>query len=63
MTKIIKIIGSAIFAAVMYAVPIMLACAFCFNWNGFYKLIWLIIGAGQYLCLAILVYSEAQRDE
>ena len=63
MTKIIKIIGSAVFTAVMYAVPVMIACAFCLNWDGFYKLCLLIMGAGQYIVLTSIVYEKADMED
>lgn len=35
MSKVIKFIGSAIVAAILFLIPMITACAFCLGWYGF----------------------------
>ena len=63
MTKIIKIIGSIIFSCVMYSLPILTTCSFCFDWDGFSKMILLICSCGQLMALIVWVYYKAEEGE
>ena len=62
MKKLTRIIGSAVLAALLYAVPIMMTCAFCLGWYGFYKMIWFICGIALYITLAIAIYENTEVD-
>ena len=63
MSKLIKIIGSIVFTAVMYAVPILFTCSICLNWNGLLKL-WLSLGVGlQILTVYFGVMEKVYEDE
>lgn len=62
MSKLIKIIGSIVFSVAMYTVPICTACAFIKDWDGFLKLILLLVSAGQVSALVACVYLEFYDD-
>ena len=62
MKKLTRIIGSAVLAALLYAVPIMMTCAFCLDWYGLYKLIWFICGMVMYIAFAVAVYENTEVD-
>ena len=63
MSKIIKVIGTITFAAVMYGIPIAIACSFFLGWYGFIKLLLVTVGFAQYLCLAAIVYAKVEVQE
>ena len=63
MKLIIKIIGCMVVSAFLYAIPMVLAASLCFNWDGFWKLLYLTIGFAEYIALAALVYYYTENGE
>lgn len=63
MNIIIKIIGSLVFAIVMYSVPILFTCSIFLHWHPFIKLLCLICAALQLMALCIEIQEKAEDDE
>lgn len=63
MKKLTRIIGSTVIAALMYAVPILLTCAFCLEWSGVLKWLWLLCGVGQFIVFVYAVYENTEVSE
>lgn len=63
MKKIINILGSIMFTAIMYSVPIVIACAFYYHWELLYRL--LSVGCGLIQCVYIFltVYYKVEADD
>lgn len=59
----IKIIGSAVFSAILYALPILLTCSFAFSWDPMIK--WLLVVANIILFMAVCgtIYMEVEEDD
>ena len=56
--KFIKIIGSVVFTAMMYALPILLACSFAFSWIPFIKLVLLITNLFVFTAICAAIFDE-----
>lgn len=61
MKEIIRILGSIVFTAVMYCVPILLTCSFCFGWDSFVKLLLCFCACGQFAAIFVLVLTKAEE--
>lgn len=63
MGTLIKIIGSVVFAVVMYSVPILLACSFCLHWDGEYKFLLLVCSLLQFIFLCFAILDKVEDGE
>ena len=63
MNKLIQWIGSAVFAAVMYAVPILMTLSFALNWGGEWKFIHFLFALGQFIVLVCCVYENVEVNK
>ena len=63
MRKIIIVIGTIIFAVLMYSVPILLTCSFVWQMNGFLKLIFVVCAGFQFLMLVESILSKIKEEE
>lgn len=63
MSKTVRLLGSVVFAAFMYAVPVLLACAFCLDWDSFAAYLLTIVALAQFTSLIGIVYDRAEEDE
>jgi len=63
MKRTVLIIGSIIFALLMYAIPILTVCSFVYGWDGFIKTVLSIFVIGQIAVFCELIYSAAEEDK
>ena len=63
MKKIIITIGSILFTAVMYAVPVALACAFCLGWDSILIIFLMLAAMGQFAFLTFSVIDAVSEEE
>ena len=61
MRTLIKIIGVMVFCFAMYAIPILIACSFCLNWDDSLKFLLTSVGLIQLAALCALVYVEVEE--
>ena len=62
MSKLIRIIGSIVFSAFMYCVPIIFTCSFFLGWDSFIKWILCICTIGQFLMLCAFIYFKSDEE-
>ena len=62
MKALIKIIGVMVFCLAMYAIPILIACSFCLNWDAFFKLLFILVGLMQLAALCSWIYMEVDNE-
>jgi len=63
MNKLIKVIGSMVFAFIMYSIPVLATCSTLLKWNALYQLIFWISGASEFSALCFLVFNKVEVDE
>lgn len=63
MKKVLLIIGSVVFTALMYCVPILLTCSFLLNFDGFIQLVLVLCAFGQLGAIFWSVYWNASEDK
>lgn len=63
MKLIIKVIGCMVVSAFLYAIPMVLAASLCFNWDGFWKLLYSVFGVAEYIALTAFVYGYTENGE
>lgn len=60
MRKIIQWIGSVVFAAFMYCVPVLVTLSFALNWQDHWKFLYFVIGVCQFILLVGLVLMRVE---
>ena len=63
MSKIVRVLGAAVFSLLMYSVPIILTLSFVCGWDGFYQFICVIAALGQFSFLVAAVLIKAEDGE
>lgn len=56
MKSVLLIIGSIIFSALMYCVPILLVCSFVLKWDAFFQYLLTIFAIVQFCFLVAAIY-------
>ena len=54
-------IGVSVVAAILYAIPILTACSFIYEWDGLLKLVMMLISIIELGMLAYFVADKADR--
>lgn len=60
MKTLIRIIGVTVVCLAMYAIPILIACSFCLNWDDSLKFLLTSLGIIQLAALCTWVYMEVE---
>lgn len=57
---IVKIIGSFVVTAILFAIPILTTCAFVLHWDGFWQFLFVIFSMAEFITLlgAITEYID-----
>ena len=63
MTDIVYEIGVFILAAILYAIPILTACSFIYQWDGFFQVVLIIASMIEFCGLSVLIGDEVSRGE
>ena len=61
--KIVRAVGSIVFALAMYCTPILLACSFAYKWDASIAFILCFASGFQLLWLILAVYYKTEVDE
>lgn len=59
METIIYEIGAFVLTSILYAIPILTACSFIYEWNGFIELVLIVISFVEFCGLGILIDDKA----
>ena len=62
MSKIVRLLGSIVFACLMYSVPVLAVWSLWHDWNYSVKIILVSFSFGQFLLLVSFVYSKVKED-
>lgn len=62
MNILIRIIGSVILSLVLYAIPILLACSFCLEWDGSISFILIIVSLIELCYFVGFIFSTSEED-
>lgn len=61
MKTLIRIIGVMVVCLAMYAIPILIACSFCLDWDDSLKFLFTSVGLVELSGLCTWVYMEAEE--
>lgn len=59
METIIYEIGVFVITAILYAIPILTACSFIYEWNGFFQLVLIVASIIEFLGLGTLIVDKS----
>lgn len=62
MSKIVRLLGSIVFALFMYSVPILLVVSFTYHWAEFLRLLFVFIFTLQLAFVISAVYDKAESE-
>ena len=60
MKTLIKTVGVIVVCLAMYAIPILIACSFCLNWDILFKFLLTSVGLIELSALCTWVYMEVE---
>jgi len=60
MSKIVRLLGSIVFALLMYSVPILLVVSFTYHWASFLRVLFMLIFTLHLAFVISVVYDEAE---
>jgi hypothetical protein len=63
MKIIVNIIGVFVLTAILYAIPILTACSFIYEWNGRFQLVLIVVSIIEFGGLATLITDDISRGE
>lgn len=63
MNSLIKIIGSVVLSSVLYAIPILLACSFCLEWDFYISFVLIAISLTEFCYFAEFIFSNSKEDK
>lgn len=58
--KIIKIVGTVVFTAFIYALPILLTLSFAFSWIPLIKFPLVLMNISSFIVICIAIYAEVE---
>ncbi len=56
-------LGVFVVAVILYAIPILTACSFIYEWDGLLKLVMILISTIELCMLAYFIADKADRGE
>lgn len=63
MTDIVYEIGVCVIAIILYAIPILTACSFIYEWDGFFQVILIVASMIEFCGLCILIADKVNGRE
>lgn len=63
MKTIVYEIGVFVVAAILYAIPILTACSFIYEWDGFFQVVLFIASMIEFCGLSVLIADKVSRGE
>lgn len=63
MTDIVYSIGVFVVTAILYAIPILTACSFIYEWDGFFQVVLIVASVIEFFGLSVLIADEVSRLE
>lgn len=63
MENIVYVIGVYVVAAILYAIPILTACSFIYEWGGFFQFVLIVASAIELCGLGVLIAEVTVNDE
>ena len=63
MENIIYEIGVFVITVILYAIPILTACSFIYEWDGFIQLVLIVASMIEFLGLSALIVDKVSKGE
>ena len=63
MKTIVKVIGSIVFAAAIYAIPTLFSVAFFYNWSPIAKTILVWLNTIELMTVVVLILGKVLEDD
>jgi hypothetical protein len=63
MADIVYEIGVFVVTTILYAIPILTACSFIYQWDGFFQVALIIASIIEFCGLSVLIGDEVSRGE
>ena len=62
MNSFIRIIGSVVLSLILYAIPILLACSFCLEWDFYISFVLIGVSLTELCYLTEFIFSNSKED-
>lgn len=62
MTKTIAIFASLLFTVLLYALPVLITCAFILHWNRYVTMLLCGCGFIQFVVVTAMAYARAESE-
>lgn len=63
MTSIVYELGVFVLTSILYAIPILTACSFIYEWDGFFQLVLTVVSMIEFCGLGSLIADKGSREE
>lgn len=63
MKNIVNVIGTFVVTAILYAIPILTACSFIYEWDGFFQVMLIVASMIEFCGLSVLIADKVSRGE
>ena len=63
METIVYEIGVFVVATILYAIPILTACSFIYEWDGFFQVMLIVASMIEFCGLSVLIADKVSRGE
>ena len=63
MTSIVYELGVFVLTAILYAIPILTACSFIYEWDGFFQLVLIVASIIEFLGLGTLIVDKSDNKK
>lgn len=61
METIVYEIGVFVVSAILYAIPILTACSFIYEWDGFFQVVLIIASIIEFCGISVLIADKVNR--
>ena len=61
MTSIVYELGVFVLTSILYAIPILTACSFIYEWDGFFQLVLIIVSMIEFCGLSVLIVDKTDN--
>lgn len=61
MTSIVYELGVFVLTSILYAIPILTACSFIYEWDGFFQLVLIIVSMIEFCGLSSLIVDKTDN--
>ena len=63
MKDIVYEIGVFVVTTILYAIPILTACSFIYEWDGFFQVMLIVASMIEFCGLSVLIADKVSREE